>query len=354
MNTQQLLEKLIRFRTITADVDENNRCTDFISAWLKKRKPGIHTRIYRIGKRKALYACTRRTKTPDLLIVCHTDVVAAETAQFTPIQKDGRMYARGASDCKVNAAIAMQLLTASGSTKSTGVLFSSDEETGGETTARIAADGVCGKITLVIDTGACSIVTKQKGILSLRLIGHGRACHSSTPWKGRNAIREVWKAFERVEKLFTLSRGFGDWKNTIAPTIISGGDVANRVPDTAELVVNIRYTERTDPEKLLARIRKKAAPVTVETEAAHPSFITPRTDPGILGFKKKLETSMGQKIPFDHLHGATDARHFSGKKAKVVISGVPGGGAHSKDEYVELSGMKKMEAALLAYLREPR
>ncbi len=352
METVQLLERLIQFKTITTDIAENNRCTDFIRTYLKKTTPSLYTKTYTVGQRKALYACTRRTKKPDLLYVCHTDVVSAPTSQFTPRRKGNRLYARGASDCKVHAAIGIRLLTEANTAKSVGVLFSSDEETGGETTARMAADGLSGKTVLVMDTGSLNIITKQKGILNFTMEVTGRACHSSTPWKGDNAIKKLWKCYHRVESLFSGSTSSSDWKNTIAPTLISGGDVINQIPDHAKLSVNIRFTERSTAKKLLTKIRKKAPSATIRDIQIHPWFMTPRTDPGVRNFKSEMETHLKQKLQFSQLHGATDARHFSASNSSVIMWGIPGANAHSKDEYVDTKMLKRVEEALLSYIQK--
>lgn len=57
-------------------------------------------------------------------------------------------------------------------------------------------------------------------------------------------------------------------------------------------------------------------------------------------YKKMAEKIIGEEIDITHMNGATDARMFA-EKSCIIMHMISGGEAHSIDEYVELSSIKK-------------
>jgi acetylornithine deacetylase/succinyl-diaminopimelate desuccinylase-like protein len=75
-------------------------------------------------------------------------------------------------------------------------------------------------------------------------------------------------------------------------------------------------------------------------------------DPQIRGLARHMEKSLRRKVKMVRMMGATDARHFVKLKVPVAIIGVPGSGAHSKNEWVNVRGMERHEDMLYRYCLE--
>ena len=99
---KELLYRLIECRPVTADVSAVNQAENVMRDFLESR--GLYCTMEVIDGRQTLYASTRPGKVQDVLLNAHLDVVPAnDENQFTPCEKDGWLYARGAGDCLGNA-----------------------------------------------------------------------------------------------------------------------------------------------------------------------------------------------------------------------------------------------------------
>ena len=92
---KELLYRLIECRPVTADVSAVNQAENVMRDFLESR--GLYCTMEVIDGRQTLYASTRPGKVQDVLLNAHLDVVPAnDENQFTPCEKDGWLYARGA------------------------------------------------------------------------------------------------------------------------------------------------------------------------------------------------------------------------------------------------------------------
>jgi succinyl-diaminopimelate desuccinylase len=100
-----------------------------------------------------MFACTKKTKRPEILLVSHVDVVEGEADQFKPFVKGETLFGRGSCDCKNHVTIAIQtLIHAAKKGKSVGAFFTTDEEIGGPTTSLLLSKGFNGKRVIMLDT----------------------------------------------------------------------------------------------------------------------------------------------------------------------------------------------------------
>ena len=147
------LKELLEIPSVTADIPAVNRSVDLTREWLEKN--AIRCQVETDGAgRKILWASTAEGKTPDYVLAVHLDVVPAEADQFNVRVKGDRIFARGAHDCKGNAAIACEVLRRLNGKASVGAIFASDEERGGSTTGLMVRRGYRPqKMGIVIDAG---------------------------------------------------------------------------------------------------------------------------------------------------------------------------------------------------------
>ena len=90
----------------------------------------------------------------------------------------------------------------------------------------------------------------------MRIVVHGRAAHSSTPWLGDNAVLKAHDIFRRIESLpFARQSSELFDRPSINLGRIWGGDALNKVPDKCVIDVDIRYLPGQDPVGILDEIR---------------------------------------------------------------------------------------------------
>jgi succinyl-diaminopimelate desuccinylase len=348
-----LTRELIRFRSVHTDPAEIIRCADFVQAFLSAH--GIGFRRFDSAGVPSILVMPQGDYAP-VLLMAHIDVVDGPEAIFEPREKDGRLYGRGSVDDKYAVALALVLLRrqlerlrAAGrdqSDLSFGVLITGDEEIGGANGAGHVLAKIKTDFGIALDGGGLDkIVVKEKGLLRLRLVARGRAAHGSRPWLGENAIENLMADYARLKPFFQASAP-EHWHRTLNLGIISGGRAVNQVPDRAEALLDIRFTEEDDVDRLLAEM---AAAVRGE-------LVVERRDPLFLGGQSPyLETllalSPGTRIGAEH--GASDARYLSARGIPGIVWGADGDRSqHADDEHVDIRSVQRLFAVLDDFLKE--
>jgi acetylornithine deacetylase/succinyl-diaminopimelate desuccinylase-like protein len=247
---------------------------------------------------------------PGLMLMSHTDVVPVEDEtkwRFPPFGatiSGGRIYGRGASDCKgllTAHLIAMRVLKRSGVRLRDGLILASgaDEEHGGRYGFGWLAEHHPEKITapFAVNEGggtpleaagglAYGLGVGEKGRLQVEIDFKGASAHASTPWKGTNASYLLRQALERIEgyepardtslsifdhlstfaiehkptganvdeiivevepdnpNLASLLRALS--RLTLTPTMVRGGIKSNSVPETIRLTCDVRTLPHQD------------------------------------------------------------------------------------------------------------
>jgi succinyl-diaminopimelate desuccinylase len=190
--------------------------------------------------------------------VPYGDVSLWDTDPAVPVEKDGRIYARGASDMKSGlCAIVSALceLAQSGCKPRRTVIFlgTADEEKNGTGAALAALKRICDNAELLLigePTGG-AVGTAQKGCLWLQCQVKGQTCHGAYPWEGINAVTA---GFEFAEELSKFVEQFTHpllGNSTLSLNMIEGGVAFNMVPDTCEFSLDIRMVPSLSEEKIL-------------------------------------------------------------------------------------------------------
>ncbi len=218
---------------------------------------------------------------PVLVWDVHQDTVPVDgmtIEPFTPVVHGGRLSGRGACDVKGGMASMLAALERLvGSERQATVIFvaSVNEEFGfsgatafarllGDASARQPGDRPAGELVapalaagapvlaVVAEPTNLDLVTKHKGAVRWRAIARGRACHSSQPEKGVNAIYPAARmalAIERLAaELLTRSPGHPCGPPTLSAGTIHGGLGVNLVPDRIVLELDRRLVPGEDPQ----------------------------------------------------------------------------------------------------------
>ena len=342
-----LTKSLVRFKSMLSRPDEIHKCIDFIEGFLKDA--GATCKRIECDGVPSIAALPKTDFAP-VLLMSHIDVVDAPDELFEPVEKNGKLYGRGSFDDKYAAALSMILFREHLSKARKegrgqgdlplGILITGDEEAGGFKGAKEALKTIRTDFCIALDGGNVrKIVTKEKGVLRLKLISRGKAAHGSRPWLGENAIEKLFEDYQ-VIKSFFRDEDPEHWHRTINFGLIHAGKSVNQVPDVAEAVFDIRYTEKDDVDGLVNQMRQKIKGELL-MELKEPLFLggeSPYLD-------LLLAISKGTTLGFEH--GASDARFLQEHGMPGIVWGPDGDlTAHAYDEHVNLDSFYELYGIL--------
>jgi succinyl-diaminopimelate desuccinylase len=346
-----LTKDLIRFKSMHSRPEEIQRCMGFMEDYLTRH--GVsHRRIEQNGIPTLLVL--RPDGTAPVLLMSHVDVVDAPDELFEPRVENGKLYGRGSIDDKYAAALSLvlaaehvQKLRARGKTQAElpfGILVSGDEEIGGHNGARAALSHLKAEFAIALDGGHLrKIVLKEKGIVRLKLVARGRTAHGARPWLGENAIEKLIADYLKVKTHFA-STAPDHWHRTLNFSRIQAGKAVNQVPDYAEALFDIRYTENDDMAAVVAAIRGE---ITGEVEVVEQE---PLFQGGGSPYLDRLRAAAGNpEIGCEH--GASDARFLSEFAIPGIVWGPDGdNSAHSVEEHVNIDSLLRLQRILDEFL----
>ncbi len=345
-----LLKRLVEIPSETHDVAQCNRAANLMREYLEAR--GVLCTVEKLGDREFLCAATTPGKVHDYLFNAHLDVVPAGPELYRPRIEGDRLLARGSSDCKGAAVVIAQVLCAMLGKADVGAVFSTDEETGGATSAEAVRLGYDARRMIgVVDSAPYMITTAHKGIVDLRLVARGRNAHSSLPWEGDNAIDRLLDGYARLRAAWPKNAPGPDgdqWFDTYSAVIVAGGTAHNKIPDEASLLVNVRYTVPGDEDRIEAFVRDTTG-LEVRRETCCRPFVCDENEPIFGRLADIMRRAWPDKgVGFVRMNGATDARHFGVSRAPIAVLGIDGGDCHTDKEWVGIRGIGEMADVLCA------
>ena len=335
------LSELLSIPSVSNDKAQTDRAMDWMRSFLEKRGVWCAVEEWPEDGRKVLYAATRPgLKNPDYTIVTHLDVVDAPAEQFRPRLVGSRLYARGACDTKGVAYAAAKILERLNGQSSVGCIFSANEEVGGKTTGYMVelGYGVPGKMVLVFDGGypTNEVVSACKGCAYYRITAYGKSGHASKPEICDNPFYKLARAALKIEAEYPFQKP-GEWGNVAAVTIVRGGDSQNRIPESAEMTVNVRFVEDGGLEKE-RELLERLTGLRTELIRGTPAAVSNVDDPEFVRLAGFLaERRPERPVKITRTTGANDSRYFPQfGKPMVGVGGVITHGAHSDDEWIDL------------------
>ena len=348
------LKSLLEIPSVSADASSVNRAVDLTRSWLEKTGVCCQVETNAAG-RTALYASTRPGKVQDYLLVTHLDVVPAGPEQFKPRFECDRVYARGAHDCKGNAVLAAQVLKDLNGKASVGAVFAGDEEIGGFTTKMMVERGYgAKKLIVILDAGTYGVFYAEKGNYYLHVRAVGRGGHSSAaPWL-KNPIDRLADGYLKFMAAWPKVPADG-WGDVISATLVSAGEAENRIPDTAEMTLNLRSVTADAPERAAKLLKVVGGLEVVRVDESAKPVTSDVNDPEIVRFLAARKAFWPEKKPgFQRMLAATDARHFTASGVPIVITGTMGANAHAQDEWQDLKSIDENAEMLERYFGRNR
>lgn len=348
------LTQLVSHPSVSGDIEANKSIIDYCLTELGKTVDSVD--VISINGVPALYASTRNTRKPKLLLQAHLDVVPADPAAFALKEKDGKYLGRGVFDMKFAAACYLTLAEELAGTLQDydfGIMLTCDEEIGGDNGVGYLLDnGYSADVCLLPDGGdEWRVEATCNAVWLIRLTSQGVTAHGSRPWEGQNAIASLVKALNEIQSVFgELKRG----RNSITISQIHGGTAINQVPESAEATVDMRFLDAEQHEAFKQTVKaiidnhKLGIDVIADTTAGNIDMKNPR----VIDFLLVAERIHGQPLGTTHSLGASDGRFFAEKNIPAIIVRPHGGGHHSAIEWIDKIELHKFYEVIKAYVTE--
>jgi succinyl-diaminopimelate desuccinylase len=307
------------------------------------------------------------------LVCCagHVDVVPPGPIEewrsdpFTPTERDGFLYGRGASDMKgplaamITAAERLTDVVSGFSRTNTGsiaILLTSDEE--GD-----AVDGTAAVVSTLRDRGetidACivgeptsserfgdTIKNGRRGSLNGRLRVRGQQCHIAYPERGRNPIHDAARAVAAlVDTQWDRGNEYFQPTSFQFSNIHAGTGASNVIPGALETWFNFRFSPESSAESLQARVReildRYQLQYDLEWTLIGKPFLT-RRGRLVDALSASVESITGVRPELSTSGGTSDGRFLATLAREVVEFGPLNDSIHKIDEHVRIVDLEPL------------
>lgn len=347
------------------EIDElhgEGRVAAFVADWLAAR--GIDYELQEVfpGRSNVIARLTGRGGA-SVVFEGHMDTVeiaGMEIDPFTPEIRDGKVFGRGACDCKASLAgmlVALEATAQQGTPPGDVTLAATiDEEHKFAGVKHLVKSGFRADGAVVGEPTSLELIVAHKGAFRALICTHGKAAHSSDPSQGESAIYHMAQVLaalrEYAVELATRPQHELVGGPTVSVGTIHGGHAVNIVPDHCEITVDRRVTPLEDIVEVEAEVRAWLA----ERLAGVPWEMSVTLDDGPLegsadsGIARRCAAALDAVMGTHHVAGVqygTDANKFAAAGIPAVVLG-PGSilRAHTAVEWVEID---QVEMAAQAY-----
>jgi len=350
-----LLKKIISFKTVAPPGNNYEEIVDWLVPLFQEmgfstRKMAMPQEVFASrcqdsrlrGDRFNLKADLELGREKTLAIYAHLDVVPAEgdwdTDPFQAVQKEGRIYGRGVSDCKGSIAA---LIAALRSVLKTGrpkynlsILLTTDEEVGGYSGLCYLTDlgQVQGDMMLCMDGFCDDVVIGSNGIITWEATVHGRSAHSGSSFLGVNAVERsipVMEALMALKKDVQSRRsavpsssalealGMKSLKPMLNITMINGGVKENIVPDRCILRGDRRVIPEESMDGAMQELESVLKPLDVQLDLkfypGYPPMSVNPDHPWVSEVREAVQRGMGFYPRLSGAQGSLDQAYATEK-----------------------------------------
>ncbi len=385
------LKKLVEFKTVSLepDIDEFKKAAEFIKSLLDA--VGMETEI--VFSHKGLpnvYAELNSGKEKTVAFVTHYDVVPAgegwDTEPFTPVEKNGRIFARGTSDAKsgiIAFVHALKELLENNEKLKFNVKFFCfcDEEMGGQngirwfiSERRETFEDI--DVFYILDCSTEGVEIGASGAVSGKIVVKGKGGHAAYPFKCVNALEKAvelaikLKEFGKKEENRISEKAIAPnnpinkylW-NRFSVTVFHSGTKSNVIPGYAEMRFNWRFIPEEDikkrEEELKKEFEKWKKELSVDAElkfsSPHPGYLIEEDNEFVRELKRCIEKVRGKSVNCFVEFGATDGNLIFTEFEKPVIGFGPidpDSNIHSPNEFIRISTLEEVKEVLKNFLKE--
>jgi succinyl-diaminopimelate desuccinylase len=319
--------------------------------------------------------------TQTILLDAHIDTVPVDGMTIPPFGgevRDGRVWGRGACDDKGGLAAMLWAFKRLATERPAGmpnVVMSCtcDEEA---TTLGISdlvecwADGRSKVLTskpdgaIIAEPTELDVVVAHRGAVRFKIRTAGRACHSSDPTQGLNAIYRMAHVVTALEEYAPKLSASREPHRLVGPPTISvgmiyGGASVNVVPDDCAIEIDRRLIPGDVSEEAVSDIRDFLTErLDFEFEFEPPWLSSPTLDDSDNGWLADAMLAHIEPVAGPHKTlGVPYGTHASRTCAAGVPSVVFGPGsieqAHTKDEWLDIDQLKKASEIYFRFCSNP-
>jgi glutamate carboxypeptidase len=336
----EALRTLVEVETPTGDVEALNE--GFLKlASLVWEFTGRRAHINHVERVPYLYLPA--TRTPSVLVIGHLDTVwPMGTLAGSPFSVQGdQAKGPGVFDMKGGLVIALGALAGCSVADHFGLLVTGDEETGSATGRSLVERYSSGATAVLVPEPAApggGIKMARKGVGLYEFTIRGREAHAGLePEQGLNATVEMGALIADLVALQHGAKG-----TTVTPTKAMSGLTANTVPADATLYADVRAWSMTELQRIDDAVRARA-PHVVGVEVTLTGGINrpPLEEAASLDLvavarQAARELGMGE-IDATGVGGGSDGSFCAAVGIPTLDGiGATGGGAHARDEWVDL------------------
>ena len=359
-----LLKEILAIPSVNG-ADNEGAVAEFIANYLKEKH--IDAFVQQIDETHANIIAKLEGKSSETVVWNgHLDTVPYgnteewNTDPSIPVERNGRIYARGASDMKSGLAAMVYLLGEigeSGEKPEQTILFlgTCDEEKSGLGAEKILEeiDLSSGSLLLIGEPTGCKLGVAQKGCIWAQLNISGKTSHGAYPEEGCNAVEYGMKIVCRIKKWVTEYEHRLLGTATAQVTMIQGGIAPNMTPDFAEILLDIRIVPGISAEDVEKKIKKICREEVEETNGevkfevriknARRAIEIAEEERWLKEFKAYFKQN-GAETEEIGINYFTDASILTKKESEIpVLLFGPGEPrlAHKPNEFVELEKYEK-------------
>lgn len=342
------------------------RLTEWLVAWFQKHRMPCEVVEVAPGRANVLTRIEPTSPGRTLLLDAHQDTVPVDgmtIPPFEPTEREGRVYGRGACDVKGGLAAMLAAVTQLFLERPAGLpeivlsLTCDEEATSlginhlvGSWQGTAPAYRFCPRkpdVAIIAEPTLLDIVVAHRGAVRWQIRTTGRACHSSRPAEGINAIYRMARVLGCLE---TYAARLPDSRPahrlcgpaTLSVGLISGGSSVNVVPDGCVIDIDRRLLPGEDSmrarDEVIEHLRKE-----LDFELIHePPYCRSAglSDDLNASLAEELNRAIFRVVGSRSVIGVPFGTHASRVAAAGVPSVVFGPGdiaqAHTKDEWIEI------------------
>ncbi|HMK80404.1 MAG TPA: acetylornithine deacetylase [Xanthobacteraceae bacterium] len=352
MNAVALLERLVAFDTTSRN--SNLAMVEWVTSLLMQAGARIRLTHDDAGTKANVLASFGPDVAGGIVLSAHTDTVPVDgqtwsSEPFRLVERDGRLYGRGAVDMKGFVACCLAAAPHWGRAllqRPIHLALSYDEEVGCFGVPRLIADLAQlppPALAIVGEPTEMRIGARHRGYFGFRTTFHGRAAHSGDPEKGVSAIAAAARLVSRVLAV-PVQNAEATARTTFSVGQIAGGTNINIVPGRCEVLWEIRPAAAARAAEIRACAQALIAEAAGACAADTEEIITiPPLGGEGAATAIAVAQALGATRDITGLPFGTEGGFFANAGIPTVVCG-PGSiaQAHQPDEWVAIS---ELEAA---------
>lgn len=363
---QELIDLIKELCRIPAPSHHEEKRAEFVKNWFEANGFANIT----VDDALNVIAPVNCTEGCDVVIfMAHTDTVFPDTEPMPLYEEDGRLFCPGVGDDTANLAalmLAARWFRAAPQKEGCGFLFvanSCEEGLGNLKGCRQLMQDYAGRVKEVIsfDGGLCGICNKAVGSARYKVTVRTEGGHSFGAFGNRNAIRYLASMIDTLYSIKPPQENGS--KTTYNVGTIEGGTSVNTIAQEASMLYEYRSDSRDCMEKMrlafeaiITAYRNMGIEVDVELLGERPCM-GDVDEKAQLALEARLADAIRYAVKCEpyFYSGSTDCNIPFSLGIPSVCTGVyHGGGAHTREEYIELAslapGMGMMLRFLMSYL----